>query len=131
MTTYLDDIIIPSKSEHDMLEVLELVLKALVRANLTLKPSKCSFGMNTLDYLGFRIAEGEIRPGRKVDALANFPRPRDAHEIRRFLGLAGYFRRFIVKYAELAEPLTLLTAKDAPYRWQDNQQDAFEKLNRS
>lgn len=126
--TYLDDIIIPSKSVNDMLEVLDLVLKALVEAKLTLKPSKCSFGMKTLDYLGFRIAEGEIRPGPKIDALANFPRPRDAHEVRRFLGLAGYFRRFIVKYAEVAEPLTLLTAKDAPYEWREEQQAAFNKL---
>jgi len=115
--TYLDDIIIPSKSADDMLEVLEVVLRALVETNLTLKPSKCSIGMSTLDYLGFRIAEGEVRPGRKIDALSNFPRPRDAHEVRRFLGLAGYFRRFIVKYAELAEPLTLLTAKDVKYEW--------------
>ncbi|CAI6376771.1 unnamed protein product [Macrosiphum euphorbiae] len=84
--------------------------------------------MRTLDYLGFRITEGEIRPGRKVDALANFPRPQDAHEVRRFLGLAGYFRRFIVKYAEIAEPLTQLTGKDVPYCWQDDQQTAFDTL---
>jgi len=81
--TYLDDIIIPSRSVDDMFEVLESVLRALVGANLTLKPSKCAFGMSTLDYLGFRIAEGEIRPGRKINALSKFPRPRDVHEIRR------------------------------------------------
>lgn len=81
--TYLDDIIIPSKSVDDMLEVLESVLRALVGANLTLEPSKCSFGMSTLDYLGFRIAEGVIRPGHKVEALVNFPRPREVPWTRR------------------------------------------------
>jgi len=98
--TYLDDIIIPSKSVDDMLDVLESVLRALAGANLTLKPSKCSIGMSSQDNLGFRIAEGVIRPGRKVEALVNFPRPHDAHEVRRFLGLAGYFWHFckIVKY---------------------------------
>jgi hypothetical protein len=125
---YLDDIIIPSKTWDEMLEDLKLVLSTLSEANLTLKPSKCSFSKRTLDYLGFRITEGEIRPGRKIDTLTNFPRPRDAHEVRRFLGLAEYFRRFIVRYAEIAEPLTQLIAKDAPYSWQNEQQMAFEKL---
>jgi len=64
--------------------------------------------MSQLDYLGFRIREGEIEPERKIDAISNYPRPRDAHEVRRFLGLAGYFRRFIVKFAEIAKPLTQL-----------------------
>jgi len=126
--TYLDDIIVPSRTWDEMLEDLESVLKALSVANLMLKPSKCSFGMRTLDYLGFRITDGEIRPGRKIDALVNCPRPQDAHEVRRLMALAGYFRRFIVKYAEVAEPLTRLTGKDVLYHWQAEQQTAFEAL---
>jgi len=64
----------------------------LTKANLTLKPSKCVFGARELDYIGFRISKQVIKPGRKVEAIATFPPPRDAHELRRFLGLAGYFR---------------------------------------
>jgi len=109
---YLDDIIIPSQDWEHMLHVIRLVFESLRSANLTLKPAKCTFGARQLDFLGFTISSGEIRPGPKVNVIRNFPPPRDAHEVRRFLGLAGYFRRFIVNYAKLAAPLTLLTGKD-------------------
>lgn len=111
-----------------MLTSLEKVFEALLGANLTLKPSKCTFGAYELDYLGFRITKGEIKPGRKVDAISNFPKPRDSHEVRRFLGLAGYFRRFITRYAEIAELLTRLTVKNTTFLWQDEQQVAFDVL---
>lgn len=97
LSMYLDDIILPSKNWELMMRDLRRVLSALRDANLTLKPSKCKFGARELDYLGFRISEGTVKPGRKVHAIAKFPRPTDAHEVRRFLGLAGYFRRFIVR----------------------------------
>lgn len=67
---------------------LRRVPSALRAANLTLKPSKCTFGAHELDYLGFRISEGTVKPGRKVLPIAKFPHPNDAHEVRR------YFRRF-------------------------------------
>lgn len=128
VNTYLDNIIIPSRDWAHMMNSLEQVLMVLTKANLTLKPSKCVFGARELDYLGFRISKQVIKPGRKVEAIAPFPPPRDAYELRRFLGLAGYFRRFIVKYAELADPLTRLTAKDVPYKWCTEQKTAFEEL---
>jgi len=127
--TYLDDIILPAEHWDRMMIDLRRVLSALRAANLTLKPSKCTFGARELDYLGFRISEGTVKPGRKVHAIAEFPRPRDAHEIRRFLGLAGYFcRRFVVSYAEIAAPLTHLTGKDVPFIWSDEQESAFVRL---
>lgn len=128
VNTYLDDIIIPSRNWSDMLVSLRRAFEALSGAKLTLKPSKCTFGNTQLDYLGFRIRHGEIEPGQKIEAISDYPRPLDAHKVRRFLGLAGYFRRFIVKFAEIAEPLTLLTAKNAPYVWTDEHQSAFDDL---
>lgn len=128
VSTYLDDIILPSKSWDHMMLDLRRVLSALRAANLTLKPSKCTFGAHELDYLGFRISEGTVKPGRKVRAIAKFPRPRDTHEVRRFLGLAGYFRRFIIKYAQIAAPLTCLTGKDVPFVWPESQDNAFTAL---
>lgn len=103
---------------------LRRVLSALRAANLTLKPSK--FGARELDYLGFRISEGTVKPGRKVHSIAKFPR--NAHEVRRFLGLAGYFRRFIIKYSQIAYPLTRLTGKDVPFVWSESQENAFTAL---
>jgi len=128
VNTYLDDIIIPSKNWADMLISMSKVFEALMGAKLTLKPSKCNFGMTQLDYLGFRIREGEIEPGRKIDAISNYPRPRNTHEVRRFLGLVGYFRPFIVKFVEISVPLTQLMATNKPYAWSDEHQSAFDNL---
>jgi len=128
VNTYLDDVIIPSRDWADMMSSLEQVLLVLTRANLTLKPIKCVFGAHELDYLGFRISKQVIKPGRKVEAVASCPPPRDIHELRRFVRLAGFFRRFIVKYAELADPLTQLTAKNVPYSWDREQPAAFAEL---
>jgi len=77
-----------------MLVVVTLVFDSLRAAKLTLKPAKCTFGASELDFLGFTVSQGVIRPGQKVHAIKTFPQPRDAHEVRRFLGLTGYFRRF-------------------------------------
>lgn len=97
--TDLDDIILPSRSWGDTMVVLSKVLEGFSLANLILKPLKCTFEASYLDYLGFRIFKGVIRPGRKVEAVANFPQPTNVHALRRFLGLSGYLRRFIVNYA--------------------------------
>lgn len=110
---YLDHIIIPSRDWDDMLSVIHRVLISLrLAACLTLKPTKCTFGATSLNFLGFTISSGEIKPGLKVEAIRSFPKPHDAHEVRRFLVLKGYFRRFVVNYAKLAAPLTYLTGKD-------------------
>jgi len=127
---YLDDIIIPSTDWADMLRVIELVFRALRKARLTLKPAKCMFGADKLDFLGFTLSRGVIQPGPKVHTIKTFPRPTDAHEVRLFLGLTRYFRRFVVNYAKLVAPLRLLTGKDVPYVWEEPQQQAFEELRK-
>jgi len=127
---YLDDIIIPSRDWPSMLAIVKRVFDALRKARLTLKPAKCTFGADKLNFLGFTISSGAIRPGPKVHAIEHFPRPRDAHEVRRFLGLTGYFRRFVVNYAKLVAPLTYLTKKDVPYVWGETQQESFVELRK-
>lgn len=82
---YLDDVIIPSKGWPDMLNNLQLVFGALRGVKLTLKPSKCVFGMPKLDYLGFTISKGLIQPGRKVEVISSYPSLKNEHEVQRFL----------------------------------------------
>lgn len=125
---YLDDIIVPSHDWGDMLSVIRRVFDSLRAAHLTLKPAKCTFGATRLDFLGFTVSKGTIQPGLKVEAIRMFPCPVDAHEIRRFLGLAGFFRRFIVNYTKLAAPLTRLTGKDVPFVWGEPEQKSFVTL---
>ncbi|KAF0759046.1 ACYPI46154 protein [Aphis craccivora] len=84
-----------------------------------------------LDYLGFCISKGVIRPRRKVEAVVNFAQPTDVHhvhELRRFLGLSGYFLRFIVNYVLLSAPLTKLTENFEWFVWMADQHNAFEEF---
>lgn len=111
-----------------MMHSLQLVFDVLRGAKLTLKPWKCTFGFKQLDYLGFTISKGVIKPGRKVEVISSYPRPGNEHEVRRYLGLTGYFRRFIVGYATMSDPLTQLTRKDVPFAWGKVHEEAFKQL---
>lgn len=126
---YLDDILIPAKSWEDMLLILREVLERLRTAHLTLKLSKCEFGKTEVEFLGFIINENGIKPGtRKIRAIQEFPEPKNIHEVRKFLGLTGYFRRFVTNYAQKAEPLTRLTQKNRTFEWKEQQKASFQLL---
>ncbi|KAL0901247.1 hypothetical protein ABMA27_006539 [Loxostege sticticalis] len=126
---YMDDIVIGSKSIDEGMEKLQRVLDMLREANLTLNIKKCHFFKTTIEYLGFEISADGVRPGlRKVEAVAAFPTPRNPHEIRQFIGLASFFRRFVRNFATLAKPLTSLTKADAKWSWGQDQLDAFVKI---
>lgn len=126
---YLDDILIPGKSWQDLSERLKLVLEALRRAKLTINLKKSFFMVDEVEYLGNTISKVGIQPGRrKAEAVSHYPVPNDKHEVRRFHGLASFFRKFIPSFAQVAEPLTRLLKKDAIFVWSDEQQRAYEKL---
>lgn len=126
---FLDDILIPANSFEDMIHRLREVLKALQNAHLTLKLSKCCFGLEEVSYLGLILTPEGIKPGiDKVAAIRDVSAPTNKHEIRRFLGLTGFFRRFIPRYAITAKPLTDLLKEDSTFRWSTLQADAFEAL---
>ncbi|CAK1600822.1 unnamed protein product [Parnassius mnemosyne] len=109
---YMDDVLIPSKTFDEGIVRLEEVLKLLKRGGLTLKLSKCNFFYKTIDFLGFEVSANGIRPGsRKTDAVSKFPKPRNQYELRQFLGLSGFFRRFIKGYATITASLTSLLKK--------------------
>lgn len=126
---YMDDILSPAPSIEDGLDKLKRILEALSQAGLTLNLTKCFFFENTLDYLGFEVSEEGIRPGRrKIDAVALFPTPTTVRQVRQFVGLASFFRRFMPNFARIAKPLTALTKSDVQWRWDEDQKNAFEAI---
>ncbi len=100
---YLDDIIIYSQNWHRHMVHLREVLRALREAGLTANPKKCPIGRVEVRYLGFHLGHGQVRPQiKKMAAIATCPRPKTKKEVRQFLGLAGYYRRFIPNYSDMA-----------------------------
>ena len=100
-------------------------------AGLTLRFEKCAFLKTKVHYLGHDIQDGEIRPGlEKIPAIENFPTPRNVHEVRRFLGLTGYFQKFIKSSSLIAAPISDLTQKDTPFVWGQEQEKVASTLKR-
>ena len=128
---YLDDIIIfaPSFSQHQ--ERLRTVFDRLRGAGLKLKPSKCYFAQPSVKFLGHVVsAEGVHTDPEKARKIEDWPTPQNVHEVRSFMGLATYYRRFIRDFSELAAPLTDLTGKRVSFKWTEDEAHAFECLKK-
>ena len=127
--TYLDDIIIFSSNELEHLEHLEEVFRRLRKADLRMKCSKCDFFKSEIHYLGHLISAEGIRPlPNKLDYIRNMLVPKDAKEIKQFLGLTGYYRKFVPRFADISRPLTTLTKKDMKFEWTPACQRSFNLL---
>ena len=133
---YLDDIIVFSSTFEEHLQRLERVFTRLRQHGLKLKPSKCHFGQSEVHYLGHIISEkGIATDPEKVQAVKMWPVPRSKREVRGFLGLTGYYRRFVRDYAKIANPLFGLIGgkrgvKDPPFVWTKDCQTAFDVLTK-
>lgn len=126
---YLDDILIPGRDWSDLKPKLWAVLERLRMAGLTLKLAKCRFLSSKVAYLGHEISANGIEPGmEKTKAIKEFPPPRNVHEIRRFLGLTSYFRKFVPHFASIASPLSALLKTNEKFVWGPDQSNAFNTL---
>ena len=126
---YLDDINVHSRTFEDHLRDLQEVFDKLRAANLKLGREKCFFCKDEIQFLGFIVSkEGIKTEDSKIEKIKNFPIPRNLKELRGFLGLAGYYRKFIKDFSKIAKPLTKLLYKNQEYIWTEDQQQAFEKL---
>ncbi|CAI5689901.1 unnamed protein product [Oreochromis niloticus] len=126
---YLDDIIVLAKDVSGMLQRLGQVFYRLQQANLKLKPAKCCLFRRKVAYLGHVVSEhGVATDPSKVQKVQMWPAPTSIHEVRRFIGLASYYRRFVKDFASIAEPLHNLTKKNAHFQWHAEHQAAFNKL---
>ncbi|CAM4663063.1 unnamed protein product [Lepidochelys olivacea] len=128
---YLDNVAIFSDSWAEHLEHLQKVFERIREAGLTVKAKKCQIGLNRVTYLGHQVGQGTINPLQaKVDAIQKWPVPKSKKQVQSFLGLAGYFRRFVSQYSQIAAPLTDLTKKKQPnaVQWTEACQKAFNQL---
>ena len=126
---YLDDILIFSPDNETHLQHLRAVFQRLREADLKLKASKCAFFKKHIQYLGHLVSGEGIEPlPEKLEVVKDMPPPTSPKEVRQFLGLVGYYRKFVPKFADIARPLTNLTKQDVKYEWTDRCQKTFEFL---
>lgn len=126
---YIDDVLIYGKSVEECLERFERVIQLIEKANLSLNLAKCEFLQDKINYLGYEISTAGVRPGdKKVQSVVDFPCPTNAHSVRQFLGLVGYFRKFIRNFASVAHPLNKLLRKGVEWVWSEDQDEAFRAL---
>ncbi len=129
---YVDDILIFSKSVEEHLQHLEAVFDALQRHNLCIKLSKCSLLCEELEFLGHTLSKNGIKPiSNKLKEILEFSVPTNVTQVRSFMGLLNYYRRFIPHCSTIATPLHRLTRKNVPFFWCTSAQQAFEELKRS
>src|SRR5690606_17348029 len=130
--TYIDDILIYSKSYEEHVQHVRLVMKKLLDAQLQAKLSKCEFHKTEVEFLGFIIStEGIKMDPKKVNDVLDWKTPQNVHDIQVFLGFANFYRRFIKNFSKVVAPITRLLKKDIPFIWDHSANDAFESLKKA
>jgi hypothetical protein len=126
---FFNDILVYSKSYEEHVSHLEQVLTLLQTDQWKVKLSKCAFAKREISYLGYVIIEkGVATSVDKVAAVADWPVPKNVKELRGFLGLTGYYRKFIQHFGIIAKPLTELLKKNKVFLWTSDQEVAFNTL---
>ena len=129
---YLDDVLVFGSSFEEHLANLQVVFEAIRKAGLKLNPRKCVFAETKVKFLGYELSgEGLAPDSEKVLAIEQFPKPVDVSSLRSFLGMMGYYRRFVDGFSEIAAPLHRLLQKNVKFEWNKDCQKAFEELKRS
>ncbi|GJV19264.1 reverse transcriptase domain-containing protein [Tanacetum coccineum] len=126
---FIDDILIYSKNKQEHEEHLKIILELLKKEELYAKFSKCEFWIPKVQFLGHVIDNKGIHVDpAKIESVKDWASPKTPTEIRQFLGLAGYYRRFIEGFSKIAKPMTKLTQKKVKFEWGDKQEAAFQLL---
>ena len=126
---YLDDIIVYSKTFEEHLQNLRLILERLKEANLKLNPKKCNLLCTKVSFLGHEVSEtGIATDSSKIQVVSDWPQPKTVTEVRQFVGLAPYYRKFVPNFATICKPLHKLTKKESSFTWSDQCQNAFDTI---
>ena len=129
VVVFIDDILVYSKTSEEHKVHLRAVLDVLREKKLYAKLKKCAFWLDRIDFLGHVISgEGVTVDPQKIEAVVHWERPKNVTEVRSFLGLAGYYRRFVENFSRIATPLTALLHKGRPYVWSDVCEESFRQL---
>ncbi|GFY30589.1 retrovirus-related Pol polyprotein from transposon opus [Trichonephila clavipes] len=132
VSVYMDDVIITSPSFKDHLDHLTRVFTLLRDAGLTLNKEKCHFARDKLKYLGLIISkEGIETDNKKIRAITEMKPPKNNREVSKFLGMTGWYQKFIPRYADICEPLYQLKKKGAKFNWSREAQDSFDQIKRT
>lgn len=129
---YMDDIIIPGTCMEDAFNKLKITIGVAAEKGIDINWKKCNFLKNEVDFLGYRISNGCIRPSaQKIQAVQRFPEPTMKKHIQSFLGLTGYFRKFVRDYAKTARPLSDILKENSEFTFGFEQREAFLKLKKT
>ena len=125
----MDNVLVRTETEKGHDEIVEEVLKRLEENNLYVKPEKCMWKVRKIPFLGVVMEKGKVEmEEEKVGGVLKWPTPKCVRDVRKFLGLANYYRRFIKDFAKVALPMNRLTRKDEKWRWGEEQEKAFKQL---
>lgn len=126
---YMDDIVIFSRTFEEHIADVKTVFERLRAANISLKASKCIFGSSNVDFLGYELSSKGIKPQKRLtDAIRDFARPENRKEVRRFLGMAGFYRNFIRNFGDISHPMNKLTSDNVKFLWDEDCEKAFIEL---
>ena len=129
IVVFIDDILIYSRNREDHADHLRVVLDVLKEHQLYGKLSKCEFWLEEVQFLGHVIsAKGIAVDPAKIETVLKWERPKTMTEVRSFLGLIGYYRRFVEGFSKKVNPLTQLTRKDQPFSWMEKCEECFEQI---
>ena len=129
LLVYLDDVLALGETWEEHLQNLRHVFERLRKANLKLKATKCRFAMDRVKFLGHELsADGISKDSDKIQPIRDYPVPKSVKELQSFLGVLGYYRKFVLGYAQIAAPLNELLRKDIPFEWTPARQSAFDTL---
>jgi len=133
VTVFVDDVLVGTETEERHDKIVEEILRRLEENDLYIKLEKCVWKTRKIRFLEVIMGPNGIEMVKvkvKVNRVLSWPEPKNVKDIRKFLGLANYYRRFIKNFAQVARPMNVLMRKDAKWQWGQEQQKAFDKLKR-